>query len=81
MFTSAEVALLNTTETKTAQLPTKRKKAIKRLQRLIDKPAKFLSTIQVAITILGFLGSAFAAEIFSDIIVEAVVSAITASGK
>ena len=37
-----------------------------RLARLTSQPARFLATIQVAITLSGFLGSAFAAENFSD---------------
>lgn len=41
------------------------KKAI-RVKRLIDNPSTFLSTIQVAITLAGFLASAFAADVFAD---------------
>jgi putative hemolysin len=40
------------------------KKAIK-LVRLTDQPSRFLATIQVGITMAGFLGSAFAADNFS----------------
>ena len=45
-----------------------------RLARLTSQPARFLATIQVAITLSGFLGSAFAAENFSDRLVGWVVS-------
>ncbi|MBP3704032.1 MAG: HlyC/CorC family transporter, partial [Clostridia bacterium] len=38
------------------------------------EPAKFLATIQVAITLSGFLGSAFAAENFSDPLVDWLIS-------
>lgn len=48
------------------------KRAIK-LVRLTNQPARFLATIQVAITLSGFLGSAFAAENFSDVLVNALV--------
>ena len=41
-----------------------------RLARLTSQPARFLATIQVAITLSGFLGSAFAAEDFSDRLVS-----------
>lgn len=41
-----------------------------RLSRLISEPARFLATIQVAITLSGFLGSAFAADNFSDRLVQ-----------
>ncbi len=42
----------------------------KRLRKLTEKPAGFLATIQIAITLSGFLGSAFAADNFSDVIVR-----------
>ena len=42
----------------------------KRLLALTSQPAKFLATIQVGITLAGFLGSAFAADNFSDKIVN-----------
>ena len=41
------------------------KKAIK-IHRLINEPSRFLATIQVGVTLAGFLSSAFAAEKFSD---------------
>lgn len=40
------------------------------LRKLLKEPAKFLSTIQIAITLSGFLGSAFAADGFSDPLVD-----------
>ena len=40
------------------------------LRKLLKEPAKFLSTIQIAITLSGFLGSAFAADSFSDPLVD-----------
>ncbi|MEG0441855.1 MAG: hemolysin family protein [Oscillospiraceae bacterium] len=45
-----------------------------RLAKLTSKPARFLATIQVAITLSGFLGSAFAADNFSDKLVEWLLS-------
>ena len=41
-----------------------------RLLSLTKQPARFLATIQIAITLSGFLGSAFAAENFSGILVD-----------
>ena len=37
-----------------------------RLQKLTEIPASFLATIQIAITLSGFLGSAFPADNFAD---------------
>ena len=45
----------------------------KRLVRLTQEPARFLATIQVAITLSGFLGSAFAADNFSEPLVDWVI--------
>lgn len=45
----------------------------KRLVRLTQEPARFLATIQIAITLSGFLGSAFAADNFSEPLVDWVV--------
>ena len=49
-------------------------KRAKRLFRLTREPAKFLATIQVVITFSGFLGSAFAADNFSDPLVDWVIN-------
>ena len=49
-------------------------KRAKRLFRLTREPAKFLATIQVVITLSGFLGSAFAADNFSDPLVDWVIN-------
>lgn len=48
------------------------KKAI-RLQKLTSQPARFLATIQIAITLSGFLGSAFAADNFSAPLVSLIL--------
>lgn len=70
VFASAELAVLSVNETKLERLASQGNKKAKRLYRLTREPAKFLSTIQIAITLSGFLGSAFAADGFSDPLVE-----------
>lgn len=74
VFACAEIAVLSISDAKTAQLAAKGDKRAVRLARLKNHPAKFLATIQVAITLSGFLGSAFAADGFSDPIVNALLS-------
>ncbi len=37
---------------------------------MLEQPAGFLSTIQIGITLAGFLGSAFAADSFSEYLVR-----------
>lgn len=73
VFACAEIAVLGMNDAKLSQLSAKGDKRAKKLSKLTSKPAKFLATIQVAITISGFLGSAFAAENFSDKIVALVM--------
>ena len=70
IFACAEIAVISTNQQRLKQLSQKGDKRAKRLLWLTGQPAKFLATIQVAITLSGFLGSAFAAENFSDIIVN-----------
>ena len=70
IFACAEIAVLSMNETKLEQLAEKGSKRAKRLYRLTRDSAKFLATIQVAITLSGFLGSAFAADNFSEPLVD-----------
>ena len=70
VFASAELAVLSVNESKINRLAEQGNKKAKRLKRLKKEPAKFLSTIQIAITLSGFLGSAFAADGFSDPLVD-----------
>ena len=74
VFASAEIAVISINDAKLAQLAAEGDKRALRLARLTSQPARFLATIQVAITLSGFLGSAFAAENFSDGLVRWLVS-------
>ncbi len=73
VFACAEIAVLSINETKLERMAEEGDKRAKRLCRLIREPAKFLATIQVAITLSGFLGSAFAADNFSEPLVNWIV--------
>lgn len=70
VFASAELAVLSINEAKINRLAEHGNKKARRLRKLLKEPAKFLSTIQIAITLSGFLGSAFAADGFSDPLVD-----------
>lgn len=74
IFACAEIAVLSINETKLERMADQGNKRAKRLRKLTQEPAKFLATIQVAITLSGFLGSAFAADGFSEPLVEWIVS-------
>lgn len=73
VFACAEIAVLSINETKLERMADQGDKRAKRLFRLTREPVKFLATIQVAITLSGFLGSAFAADNFSDPLVDWVI--------
>lgn len=66
VFACAEIAVISMNDSKLAKLVAEGDNRAIRLARLTSQPARFLATIQVAITLSGFLGSAFAAENFSD---------------
>lgn len=70
VFACAEIAVISMKDTKIAKMVADGDKRAMRLARLTNQPARFLATIQVAITLSGFLGSAFAAENFSGVIVD-----------
>ena len=74
VFACAEIAVLQINETKLEKMASEGSRSAKRLFRLTREPAKFLATIQVAITLSGFLGSAFAADSFSEPLVEWLLS-------
>ncbi len=65
-FAATEIAVISLNEKKVrANAEDGDKKAVKML-KIIEDPTKFLSTIQVGITLAGFLGSAFAADNFAE---------------
>lgn len=60
-FASAEMAIVSINKNKVKHLAEEGNKKAKLLLRLMDEPTKFLSTIQVGITLAGFFSSASAA--------------------
>lgn len=74
IFAAAEIAVISVKDAKLAALAAKGNKKAIRLAKLTSAPARFLSTIQVTITLAGFMGSAFAADSFSDLLVKWIVS-------
>lgn len=65
-FSCAEIAIVSVNKNKIKVLVENNDIRAIRLQKLIDMPSKMLSTIQVAITLAGFLASASAAVSLSD---------------
>ena len=73
IFACAEIAIISMNDNKLSKLASQGDKRAIRLATLTRQPARFLATIQVAITLSGFLGSAFAADNFSDRLVNFLV--------
>ncbi len=75
IFACAEIAIISINDTRLEKLSASGNKKAIRLKKLTDEPAKFLATIQVAITLSGFIGSAFAADNFSGPLVSLLLEA------
>lgn len=69
-FAMTEIAVVSLSQTKLKKLEEDGDKSASRLLKLLEEPTSFLSTIQVGITLAGFLGSAFAADSFSEMLVN-----------
>ncbi|MCR5599696.1 MAG: hemolysin family protein [Ruminococcus sp.] len=66
LFACTEVAVISTNDVRLEKLAASGNKKALRLKKLTDSPTRFLATIQVAITLAGFIGAAFAADSFSE---------------
>lgn len=74
-FASAEIAVISMNSAKLRKMTTEGDIRAKKLSYLTQQPARFLATIQVAITLAGLLQSAFAADNFADPLVDVLVNA------
>ncbi len=69
-FAAAEIAVISLSEAKLRKQAEEGDKKAEKLLKLTQAPDNFLSAIQIAITLAGFLSSAFAADSFSDPLVN-----------
>lgn len=69
-FAAAEIAVIPLNASKLRKSAEDGDKTCARLLKLVEEPSGFLSTIQIGITLAGFLGSAFAADNFSGYLVD-----------
>ena len=72
VFACAEVAVISTNDMRIEKLAASGSKKAVRLKKLTESPTRFLATIQVAITLAGFIGAAFAADSFSEYLTSAI---------
>ena len=64
-FAASEIALISLNDNKVKAMAESGDKKAKLLQNLLSEPSRFLATIQIGITLAGFLASAFAAESYA----------------
>ncbi len=72
-FAATEIALISLNEKKVRAAAEDGDKKAGKMLKIIEEPTKFLSTIQVGITLAGFLGSAFAADSFAERLTWAII--------
>ena len=65
-FAAAEIAFISLNDAKIDFLVKEGNKKAKKIKKMLENPSKFLSTIQIGITLAGFLSSAFASETFAS---------------
>lgn len=64
-FAATEIAFISLNEAKIDKLSKEKNKKAKKIKEMLIDPSKFLATIQIGITLAGFLSSAFASETFA----------------
>ena len=65
-FAATEIAFISLNDAKIEKEAKQGKKKAKQIQKMLKNPSKFLATIQIGITLAGFLSSAFASEAFAN---------------
>ncbi len=79
LFSSAEMALVSLNKSELLEdAKRKNKKAIK-IHKTMENSGDVLAVIQICITVVGFLSSAFAAETFAEYIVELIAPSVSIS--
>ena len=69
-FAATEIAVISLNGAKLRKEAEEGNKKSARLLKMVEEPSGFLSTIQIGITLAGFLGSAFVADNFSGYLVN-----------
>ena len=65
-FAAAEIAFISLNDAKIDLMSKDGNKKAKKIKKMLENPSSFLATIQIGITLAGFLSSAFAAETFAS---------------
>ncbi len=75
-FAATEIAVISLNDGVLKKQADGGDKIAQKMMKLVESPSKFLSTIQIGITLAGFLGSAFAASNFSERLVNWLVKGL-----
>ena len=70
-FAASEIAFISLNDTKIEKQAKEGNKKARQIQKMLKNPSEFLATIQIGITLAGFLSSAFASDVFADILAPA----------
>ncbi len=65
-FAASEIAFITLNDAKIEKQAKEGNKKAKQIRKMLKEPSKFLATIQIGITLAGFLSSAFASETFAE---------------
>ena len=65
-FAASEIAFISLNDAKIEKQAKEGNKKAKQIEKMIKTPSKFLATIQIGITLAGFLSSAFASDAFAE---------------
>lgn len=70
-FAASEIAFISLNDAKIEKQAKEGNRKAKQIEKMLKNPSKFLATIQIGITLAGFLSSAFASDAFADILAPA----------
>lgn len=70
-FAATEIAFISLNDAKIEKQAKQGNKRAKQIEKMLKNPSKFLATIQIGITLAGFLSSAFASDTFSNMLAPA----------
>lgn len=73
-FAMSEIAIISLNDNMVEKLAEEGNKKAKQIMKLTENPSNFLSTIQIGVTLAGFLTSASASTTFADMLTDAVMA-------
>lgn len=78
-FAMSEIAIISLNDNMVEKLAEEGNKKAKQIMKLTENPSNFLSTIQIGVTLAGFLTSASASTTFAEMLTDAVMAKFPAA--